>query len=339
MCSESATGTALRQSKKHAALAPALLATSGCGGEQSALDPGGPAAQELAQLTWLMVAGGSAILALVMVLAWYAIYRDPDKRRRISSNALIVAGGVAFPVIVLTALLVYGVNLTGALRAQAEDALHVRVTSHMWWWEVRYPDGGGGEGVTTANEIRIPVDRPVTFSLSSPDVIHSFWVPSLACKIDVIPGRVTRLTLRADRPGRYRGQCAEFCGAQHALMAFHIVALEPDEFERWLAQLRQPARTPEGASAAKGREAFLAQSCGHCHTVRGVVESILPGPDLTHVAGRAWIGAGTLPNTRESLVRWLAGGEQVKPGRAMPSYDHLDAATLAALADYLAGLE
>ena len=134
MCSESATGTALRQSKKHAALASALLATSGCSGVQSALDPGGPAADVLAHLTWLMVAGAGAILALVMVLAWYAIYRDPDKRRRISSHALIVAGGVAFPVIVLSALLVYGVGLTGALRADAEDALHVRVTSHMWWW-------------------------------------------------------------------------------------------------------------------------------------------------------------------------------------------------------------
>jgi cytochrome c oxidase subunit II len=150
---------------------------------------------------------------------------------------------------------------------------------------------------------------------------------------------VTRLRMQADRPGLYRGQCAEFCGAQHALMAFHVIVLEPDAFERWLVHLRQPAQSPTHEAATKGRDAFLAQGCGNCHTVRGVVDSRLAAPDLTHVASRGWIGAGTLKNTPEQIVVWLAQGEAVKPGRAMPSFGHLDAATLGALADYLANLE
>ena len=340
MCRESATSTSAVPSKKHS---PALLVpvvASGCSGVQSALDPAGPAARHLADLTWLLLIGAAAILAIVMLAAAYAVYRDPDKRWRVSSNALIFGGGVLFPTVVLTALLAYGVWLTGALRAsEAGDALHLRVTAHMWWWEVHYPGSREGELVATANEIRIPVGRPVSFTLSSPDVIHSFWVPALSGKIDVIPGRVTRLTFSAERPGVYRGQCAEFCGAQHALMAFHVVALEPEAFERWLEGERRPARAPASPGAQKGQDAFLAQACGKCHTVRGVVESSLAAPDLTHLASRRWIGAGTLPNTREGLVRWIAQGEAVKPGRAMPSFSHLDEATLGALAEYLSGLD
>jgi cytochrome c oxidase subunit 2 len=327
-------------SKKHAVVLAALLPAAGCSGVQSALDPAGPAAQHLANLTWALLIGATAILAIVMLLAAYAVFRDPDRRRRISSNALIVGGGIVFPVLVLGALLVYGVWLTGALRAsEAGDALQVRVTAHMWWWEVHYPASQEGDIVATANEIRIPVGRPVSFTLSSPDVIHSFWVPTLSGKIDVIPGRTTRLTFSAERPGVYRGQCAEFCGAQHALMAFHVVALEPQAFDRWLADQRKPAQAPASAAAKTGQDAFIAQACGNCHTVRGVVDSRIAGPDLTHLASRAWIGAGALANTRDGLVRWIAHGDAVKPGRAMPSYAHLDEATLGALAEYLSGLE
>lgn len=312
----------------------------GCGGIQSALDAAGPAAEALARLTWIMAAGAAAILALVMIAAWYAVYRHPDKRRPISSAALIVAGGVALPVAVLSALLAYGVWLTGDLRASDEEgALQIHVTGHMWWWEVRYPGAREGERVTTANELRIPTGRAVSLSFSSPDVIHSFWVPSLAGKIDLIPGRVTRMRLQADRPGVYRGQCAEFCGAQHALMAFHVIALEPEAFERWLARLREPARQPSQEKAMLGKQLFVAHGCGNCHTVRGVVEGKLAAPDLTHVASRGFIGAGTLKNTREQRIAWLAHGEVVKPGRAMPSFAHLGEATLGALADYLGTLE
>lgn len=341
MCSESATGIRPGKSKKRtAALAVALAAAlGGCGGIQSALDAAGPEAASLARLTWVLLAGAAAILALVMLAAGYAVYRDPDKRARVPSSVLIVGGGLVFPIVTLTALLLYSVWLTGALRASDDGALRIHVTGHMWWWEVRYPGAREGEGVVTANEIRLPAGRSVELSFSSEDVVHSFWVPSLAGKIDLIPGRVTRMSLQAERPGTYRGQCAEFCGAQHALMAFHVVAVAPEEFERWLASQGAPARTPSNQSAAEGQKRFLAEGCGNCHTVRGVVESRLAAPDLTHVASRGWIGAGTLKNERENLIAWLARGEAIKPRRAMPSFAHLDAASLAALADFLSELE
>jgi cytochrome c oxidase subunit II len=343
MWRDSATGMPARPCNKHAAAA-ALVPLGGCSGAQSALDPAGPHAAALAQATWIMVGGATAIFVIVMLLAGYAVYRQPERRLRVPSNALIIGGGLVFPVVVLTALLAYGVWLTGALRApedgaMQEGALQVGVTGRMWWWEVRYPGAREGEAAATANEIRIPVGRPVTFSLTSPDVIHSFWVPRLAGKIDLIPGRETRLTVRADRAGVFRGQCAEYCGTQHALMSFHVVALEPEAFEQWLARLREPARPPASEGARRGQEAFLKEGCAECHTVRGVTQARLAGPDLTHLAGREWIGAGTLPNTPAMLARWIAEGERVKPGRAMPSFPHLEPATVEALAAYLSGLD
>lgn len=338
MCSESATGIALRRCKKHAiVLAAASLA--GCAGVQSALDPAGPDAQALARLTWVLFAGAGVILAIVVLAAGYAMFRHPERRLRLSSGALIVGGGIVFPAVVLSALLVYGMWLTGELRAAApEGALRVHVTGHMWWWEVRYR-GPQGEWIATANELRIPVGRPVTVSLASPDVIHSFWVPSLAGKMDVIPGRLTEITLRAERPGVYRGQCAEFCGAQHALMAFLVLAVPEEDFQAWLVRQRAEVDPPSGEQARLGRKAFLAQGCGNCHTVRGLVQGRVSAPDLTHVGSRAWLGAGALRNTPENMVAWLAHGEAVKPGRAMPSFPDLEPATLSAIAQFLAGLE
>lgn len=338
MCRESASATPARRSKKHAASVCAAVAVAGCSGAQSTLDAAGPNAALLAQLTWVLIAGACVILALVVLAAGYAVFRHPDRRRGVSSTAMIVGGGIAFPVVVLSALLVYGVWLTGDLRAAASpDALRVHVTGHMWWWEVRYRDGE--RWVASANELVVPVGREVAVSLASADVIHSFWVPSLAGKIDLIPGRRTTLTLRADRDGVFRGQCAEFCGAQHALMAFTVTALPPAQFEAWLAREREPARAPADPQALAGREAFLAQGCGSCHAVRGLVEPAMPAPDLTHVGARRWIGAGALRNTPENMVQWLAHGEAVKAGRAMPSYPQLEPATLEAIARFLAGLE
>lgn len=217
------------------ALALALL-TGGCDGTQSALDPKGPAAAAIAHAAWLMFWSGAAIFAVVIMLALYAVYRDPDKRAQRSSTAMIVVGGVAFPVVALSALLVYDVFLTREQRAWRPDALEVRVISRQWQWEVRYP---GAEKLPLFNELRLPAGRPVRVLLSSEDVIHSFWVPNLAGKIDAIPGRVTRLDLQADRPGVFRGQCAEFCGALHAHMVLRVVAEPPEEFDRWLERLRQ----------------------------------------------------------------------------------------------------
>lgn len=343
MCSESAKGISSAVSKNRTAIAACVvaLAVGGCRSSiQSALHPGGPAADALAGLTWVVFVAATGIFLVVLALGLYAVFRDPSRRRRVSPTFMIVAGGCVLPAVVLTALLVYGVGLTGALRAQeSEKSLAIRVTAHQYWWEIRYPDARAGEFVSAANEMRLPVGRPVSVELTSADVIHSFWVPALAGKVDVIPGRVTRLTLEAARPGIFRGQCAEFCGASHAHMAFDVLALPADEFERWLAHIRTPARMPGEARAQKGRQAFVAEGCAHCHAVRGLSTPQLPGPDLTHFGSRAYIGAGALTNTREHRIAWLVNGERVKPGRAMPSYPHLDRETLTALSDFLGSLQ
>jgi cytochrome c oxidase subunit 2 len=241
--------------------------------------------------------------------------------------------------VVLTALLVYGVGITGKLRAADREAhLEIRVIAHQFWWEVLYPGAGPGEYAATANELRLPHGRPVTVRLTSRDVVHSFWIPNLAGKIDMIPGRVTQLTLEGDSPGFFRGQCAEFCGASHAHMALEVHVLGEAEFERWLASLRGPTRSRDDPAAAQGRDAFLAQGCGNCHAVQGVSQPRIAAPDLTHFAAREFLGAGVLRNTQANRLVWLTDGERVKPGRAMPSYGHLDARTLAAIADYLGTL-
>jgi len=312
------------------------VALAGCEGIQSALDPAGPNADAIYRVTVVMTVGAVVIFALVLLLVLYATYRHPDRRPAVSTRLLIVGGGIVFPVVVLSALLAWGVWLTGALRVPpGNDAVRIEVVANMFWWDVRYLDEHGQARFATANEIAIPVGRPVEFTLGSRDVIHSFWVPNLAGKIDMIPGRVTRLRLQADRPGLYRGQCAEFCGPQHARMAFLVVALPEPQYAEWLENQREPARAP---LQHQGREAFLAHGCASCHTVRGVSQAALLGPDLTHVASRAWIGAGTLANTPEQLVTWIAEGERVKPGRAMPSFGHLDRETLEALAAFLSEL-
>jgi cytochrome c oxidase subunit II len=319
----------------------ALPLAGGCQGIQSALDPRGPEAAAIAQSTWIMSAASALILALVMALALYAIFRNPAKRRAPSSTTVIVAGGLVLPIVALSALLVYGVAITREMRAPGPDALELEIIAHRWWWEVRYP-GPDGTQVATANELRLPVGRPVSIALRSDDVIHSFWVPVLAGKLDAIPGRVNRMSLRADSAGEFRGQCAEFCGAQHARMALHVVAEPPAAFERWLGAQRAPARVAAGAASTAGGEALFRAHCAECHVVRGIVASggTIPAPDLTHVASRAWLGAGTLRNTPENLSAWIARNDAIKPGNAMPSFgQRLDPAHLEALAAWLARLE
>lgn len=312
---------------------------AGCSGIQSTLWPQGPAAQAIADIGWVMFAGAAAILVLVMALALYAIFRAPEKRLPVSANVLIAIGGVAFPVVTLTALLIYGVVAMGSLRNETNDpSVQIEVTGNQWWWEVHYRDGADGKTIATANEIRIPAGVPVNISLRTRDVIHSFWVPNLAGKIDLIPGRVNHIVLQADRPGMFRGQCAEFCGAQHARMAFVVIAEPADAYAAWLAQQRQPAAAPAGAAVARGRDAFNASGCMACHTVRGAGAAKEPGPDLTHVASRKYLAAGTLENNRANLIEVIARSQTVKPGNRMPSYPDLDQESLDAIATYLESL-
>jgi cytochrome c oxidase subunit II len=298
----------------------------------------GPAAQTIAQIGWLLIFGAAAIFAFVMVLLGFALRR---RARTVGARLWIVGGGVLFPGVVLAALYAYTVPLAPVWRpVPPSGALVISVTGRMWWWEVRYPDQPTAGGFPTANEIRIPVGQPVYLALQSSDVIHSFWIPQLAGKMDMVPGRIQHLLLQADRPGVYRGQCAEYCGEQHARMALHVVALPPPEFEAWRESQAKPA-APAPERHARGREVFLANRCDACHQVRGVGGGGPggSGPDLTHVASRLHLGAGSLPNGAEGVARWVAHVQQVKPGARMPSYERLDSESLAALADWLGSLQ
>lgn len=318
----------------------ALTLLTGCGGVQSSLAPKGPAAAEIAHISWIMFIGAALILLLVMALALYAMYRAPDKRIPVAANSLIVAGGLAFPAITLTALLVYGVWSMGALRGDPRPELSIDVTGNQWWWEVQYQREVPGAGFTTANEIRIPVGVQVRLRLHSNDVIHSFWVPNLAGKMDAMPGRVNSLVIQADTAGVFRGQCAEFCGAQHARMAFFVIAQPREEFDAWMAQQRAPAAAPTSELGRRGLEIFRNNRCMECHTVRGIDGmAIKPrqGPDLTHIANRTHLAGGTLENTRDNLKRIIADSQGVKPGSRMPSFPDLRADELEALAAYLEG--
>jgi cytochrome c oxidase subunit 2 len=243
--------------------------------------------------------------------------------------------GLALPVVTLTILLGYGIWLTRAHTGHAADALRIEVTGEQWWWRVVYD---GPTPLVTSNEIRIPVGQPVDFALKAADVIHSFWVPSLGGKVDMVPGRANRLTLRADRAGVYRGQCAEYCGTQHAQMALLLVAETPEAFSAWLRAEAEPASLPSTPEATLGLESFLANGCGACHAVRGTPALGRLGPDLTHLASRRTLAAGSLGNDARTIRAWLVAGSALKPGNRMPSFAHLDAATLDAITAYLATL-
>ncbi|QDT16213.1 cytochrome c oxidase subunit II [Alienimonas californiensis] len=313
------------------------VAAAGCGGTQSALDPAGPAAAEVLTLFWWMLGGAILIWALVAGLAVYAIVIDRPRHDPAATRWWVIGGGVVAPTVILTVLLIYGLRLIPPLvRDAPADSLTVEVDGVRWWWRMRYrtPDGP----VETANELCLPVGEPVQFLLRSDDVIHSFWIPALGGKMDMIPGRENRLALQADRAGTFRGACAEYCGASHALMNFDVRTLPRAEFEAWLAGQAAPAAAPETALAERGERLFLASGCGACHAVRGTAADGGVGPDLTHIGGRLTIGAGLLPNDEDTLMRWIARCDELKPDVDMPAFDHLSDDELRALAVYLKGL-
>ncbi len=300
------------------------------------LDPASLSAHTIAGVAWSLFVGSMLIFAVVMALLLVALQQRAGK---INARWWIVGGGLVFPSLVLSTLMTYtAVRSAQLTRAPPADALVISVVGKMWWWEVRYrlPEG---VDVVLANEIHIPVNQPVVIGLSSTDVIHSFWIPRLGGKMDMVPGRTNQLVLQATAPGVYRGQCAEYCGEQHARMAIHVVAHEPADFAIWLAAQSQPARTPLSPLEERGREAFVAQRCIACHTVRGVSEQGRLGPDLTHVGSRLHLGAGTLRNDAVAMQRWISHVQQVKPGARMPSFGARDAASLEAMAAWLDALK
>jgi cytochrome c oxidase subunit 2 len=296
------------------------------GGMQSAFDPQSPAAAAIAELAWVMFAGAALVFVLVMALAAIAVFRRPTWLGR---HSVVIAGGIAFPTGVVLALLLYSLRIAAAGQGEP-SGLRIEVIGHQWWWQIRYLDARGSVDFETANEIRLPVGQPVQLEVASADVLHSFWVPNLAGKLDLVPGRVNRMRLSADRAGTFRGQCAEYCGGPHAQMALYVIAEADERFEQWRARQREPAPTEN--------ETFQSQ-CAVCHTVRGTDARGTRGPDLTHVGSRASLGAGILPNDAGTFARWIASSQHIKPGNLMPSFTSLDETELERLAAYLEGLD
>jgi cytochrome c oxidase subunit II len=303
---------------------------------QSVLSPAGPVADSIASLAWLLFLVNALILLTIVALVAWAVLAAPERRRWLARESTVWIGGLVLPVATFTALGIHGIALARtSSERRALDLLVIEVVGEQWWWRVRYVDAE----IFSANELHLPVGREVELRLKSADVIHSFWVPRLAGKLDMIPGRENRLRLRAAVPGVHRGQCAEYCGGAHARMAFLVVAETPDQFAAWLAREREPAAEPAGALAVRGREAFLAAGCGACHQVRGTPARGMIGPDLTHVGSRLSLAAGMLPNHTGTFAGWIASSQHLKPGTRMPAYEDFTGVELRAIATYLKSLD
>jgi cytochrome c oxidase subunit 2 len=300
---------------------------------QSTLAPArGSAAAPIGELGVVLYVGGALILAVVSLLALAGVVAGPRDAR---AKRWILVGGLALPAVLLAALFCYALAVGGAVAAPENgDSLRVQVTGRQWWWEVRYEGGA-----TLANELHIPVGRPVELVLGSSDVIHSFWVPPLAGKVDMIPGRSTRLVIRSNGAGAFRGQCAEYCGAQHALMAFHVVAEPAADFEDWLERQARDAAPSADPAAQRGEALFFRAGCASCHTIRGTAARGRLGPDLTHVGSRRSLAAGTLGNHVGTMGGWIGDAQALKPGSYMPPTDSLAGPELRDLAAWLEGLE
>ncbi len=332
---------------KRAFLLLALPVLSACTGNQSMLNPAGHGASRAAELWWFMFVAGMAVWLIVLALAVYTLFirKNPPSERPISERVegdqrrvRWVVGGVGATLVVLLAVFVYSLIVSRSIHALASsEALTIEVVGHQWWWQVIYHDEDRERVFQTANEIRIPVGEPVRFLLRSQDVVHSFWVPNLSGKMDLVPGRTNTLWLRADEPGTFRGQCAQFCGMQHANMALMVVAHSPEDFTAWAEGQRSPASQPVAPIELEGQRVFLERGCAICHTIQGTEARGSVAPDLTHLASRLTLASGILPNNTGHLGGWIANPQVLKPGNRMPRVP-LDSEELLALIAYLNSL-
>lgn len=328
-----------------------MLCFSSCGGIHNAINPAGPYAGSINRLWWWFFITCSIVYVSVMIALLLAlrsrarvselatpILEPPPAEERRRRNVVISA--VTLTVVILFVLLILNYLTGRSLTAEQgnKSGLNVDVVGHQWWWEVRYNDVDASNIFTTANEIHIPVGVPVLFNLQATDVIHSFWVPNLAGKKDLIPGKINGIWLQADKPGVYRGQCAEYCGMQHAKMAFWVVAESQEQFNAWRQNQTQTSVQPMTDSQKRGQQVFLSSTCVMCHAINGTPAGSNIGPNLTHVASRQMIAAATLTNTRDHMAQWIKDPQSVKPGTRMPQ-NNLSEADLQALLDYLQSLK
>ena len=332
-----------------------IMLLSGCASVQSTFDTHGPAAQRIASLSWFMT-----ILFLVITLIMWALIWWAFARRRGSlaehepidvggGQVWIAIGGLAVPLFVLTVIFILGLRLLAAfpihgmhagLEGSTQAAMQgmkpdILIIGHQWWWEVHYLDGAQDEQFTTANEIHVPTNRPVDIELQSQDVMHSFWVPTLHGKVDLIPGFDNYIQIEATDARNYDGQCAEYCGAQHAHMRLLIVAQEPDEYAAWREQQRKPASEPDSQEAIAGKEVFLTGPCSLCHQIRGTEAGGRVAPDLTHIASRQYIAANSYPNNKAYLEAWVTHAQSLKPEAQMPDLTRFTGEQLRDLVAYL----
>ncbi|MBC7938926.1 MAG: cytochrome c oxidase subunit II [Chitinophagaceae bacterium] len=304
------------------------------------LDPHGPFSNTVTTLAWVLIALVMLIFVLVCVAMWVALYGSDELRAKLGGERVVKWFGLILPAGVLFVLLAWGTTMVAGMTTIKGDELRMRVSGNIYWWRVSYLDAAGNEILADANELHIPVGSPVVVDMVSEDVIHSFWVPKLGGKMDMIPGRTNRLKLQADKAGTYGGQCAEFCGGAHSLMGFVVVAHEPADWKRWLDGriAPAPAATPVDTEVLRGKQLFSEVGCAACHRVAGTTAQGLSGPDLTHVGSRLSLGAGILPNTRGTLTGWIGDSQSIKPNNRMPAYRSLQAAELNALAAYMESL-
>jgi cytochrome c oxidase subunit II len=320
---------------------------------QSALSPAGDQAARISGLWWFYFWVLIAIFVMVVVVLLLALYHrrspievpleDPIAEPPLASErniARTVIGCVVATVVILFGLLFFDMFVGRDVYAieSEPDPLVIKITGHQWWWEVQYTDPAPSKVMTTANEVHVPTGKPVKLVLDSTDVIHSFWVPAMHGKKDLIPGHPTTTWFKAEKEGTFRGQCAEFCGHQHAHMRLEFVVQSPDKFEKWLGAARQNSRPPSTPSEQHGQQVFVSSQCVMCHAIQGTNARATTGPDLTHFGSRELLAGGAVPNTRGYLAGWIANPQNVKPGVRMPP-NNLGSNDLNALVDYLESLK
>jgi cytochrome c oxidase subunit II len=298
-----------------------VLSLTACQGPQTMMTPAGTEAEDVMMLWWILFGIGIFVILAVTFYLLRASYRGLINKKTVSDKNLTRGFNLALGItcFLLLIIMIATLKYSQPFKSQQIKTVAIEVIGKLWWWEVHYLDENGNRLFTTANEIHLPVNRPIRLRLLSDNVIHSFWVPALGGKVDLVPGRENHIWLEAKTPGIYRGQCAEFCGKQHALMAFNVIAQKEEEFLRWKMNQQKDAPAPIEPLARRGREVFQEAKCMRCHTIKGLTEVTHLGPDLTHLASRIGLAAATLPNTKGHLAGWIGDPQGIKPGNLMPA--------------------